>query len=73
MPDFTKSLAEKLLTYALGRGLEIYDRPTIRALEKQTEQDGYRIQTLIQGIVQSAPFEQRRSERTPVVTEASGK
>jgi hypothetical protein len=73
MPDFTRSLAEKMLTYALGRGLEMYDRPTIRALEQTTEKEGYRIQTLIQGIVKSAPFDQRRAERTPIVTEAARK
>lgn len=64
MRDFTSSLAEKMLTYSLGRGVESYDRPTVRALVQKTTADGYRMQALILGIVKSAPFQQRRSERT---------
>ena len=64
MPEFTSSLAEKMLTYSLGRGVESYDRLTIRDLVQKTTADGFRLQTLILGIVKSAPFQQRRSERT---------
>jgi hypothetical protein len=64
MADFTSSLAEKLLTYSLGRGVESFDRPTIRDLVQKTTADGYRLQTLVLGIVESAPFQQRRGERT---------
>jgi hypothetical protein len=63
MAEFTSSLAEKLLTYSLGRGVESFDRPTVRDLAQQTAADGYRLQTLVLGIVKSAPFQQRRSER----------
>lgn len=62
MPQFTRSLAEKMLTYALGRGIEAYDRPVVRALVEQTAADGYRLQSLIQGIVTSVPFQQRRGQ-----------
>jgi len=62
MPDFTRCLTEKMLTYALGRGVEVYDRRTVQDLVKQTSQDEYRIQALILGIVHSAPFQQRRGE-----------
>jgi hypothetical protein len=63
MADFTRSLAEKLLTYSLGRGVESFDRPTVLDLAQKTAADGYRLQALILGIVESAPFQQRRSER----------
>jgi len=63
MAEFTSSLAEKLLTYSLGRGVESFDRPTVRDLAQKSAADGYRLQTLILGIVKSAPFQQRRSER----------
>jgi len=62
MPEFTRSLAGKMLTYALGRGVESYDRRTVQNLVEQTVASGYRMQTLIMGIVKSAPFQQRRAE-----------
>src|SRR5712671_3312160 len=64
MPEFTSSLAEKMLTYSLGRGVESFDRPTVRSLVNVTMADSYRMQTLILGIVKCAPFQQRRGERT---------
>jgi hypothetical protein len=62
MPEFVRCLAEKMLTYALGRGVEAYDRRTVQALVKQTSEQNYRMQPLIFGIVHSAPFQQRRAE-----------
>ncbi|HEX5110721.1 MAG TPA: DUF1585 domain-containing protein, partial [Vicinamibacterales bacterium] len=59
MPEFTRGLAEKLLTYALGRGVEAYDRATVRDLARQTAAQDYRLQALIIGIVESVPFQQR--------------
>jgi hypothetical protein len=64
LPEFTRSLAEKMLTYSLGRGVESYDRAAVRDLEQQTAADNYRLQSLILAIAKSAPFQQRRSERT---------
>ena len=72
MPQFTRSLAESMLTYALGRGVEPYDRLVVKDLVKQTAADGYRIQALVQGIVTSVPFQQRRGERKPAAQEAKG-
>jgi hypothetical protein len=62
-PDlFSTTLAEKLLTYALGRGVEYYDRPAVRAVAREASRRDYRITTgLILGVVQSAPFQMRRS------------
>ena len=72
MPQFTRSLAERMLTYALGRGVEPYDRLVVKGLVARTAADGYRIQTLVQGIVDSIPFQQRRGERKPGRQEAKG-
>ena len=72
MPQFTRSVAERMLTYALGRGVEPYDRLVVKDLVAKTTADGYRIQALVQGIVASVPFQQRRGERKPGVQEAKG-
>ena len=67
MPAFTRSLAEKMLTYAIGRGVESYDRLVIRQLVQQTTDAEYRLQALVQGIVESVPFRQRRGEMKPAM------
>jgi mono/diheme cytochrome c family protein len=59
---FVGTMTEKLLTYALGRGLEYYDMPAVRGIVHQAEQHNYRFSSLILGIVESAPFEMRRSQ-----------
>ncbi len=59
---FVGALTEKLLTYALGRGLEYYDAPTVRAITRAAAEDGYQFSSLIVGIVESAPFRMRRAE-----------
>jgi hypothetical protein len=63
MPEFTRCLTEKLLTYALGRGVEAYDRRTVQDLVAQTAAHDYRFQSLVTAIVHSAPFQQRRGEK----------
>ena len=52
------------MTYALGRGVEYYDQPRIRAIARETAADGYKIRTLILGIVKSEPFNLRRTPAT---------
>ena len=59
---FVGTLTEKLMTYALGRGLEHYDAPAIRAIMRDVAADDYRFSSLIVGIVKSAPFRMRRAE-----------
>ena len=63
MPEFTRGLAQKMLTYALGRGVEPSDRLAVKKLVDQTAAGGYRLQALVQAIVKSVPFQQRRGER----------
>jgi mono/diheme cytochrome c family protein len=61
-PDvFVGTLTEKLLTYALGRGLDYHDRPAVRAIVRKAAQDDYRFDALIGAIVTSVPFEMRAS------------
>lgn len=57
---FVSCLAEKLLTYALGRGLEYDDRGTIDDIVAATAKDGYRFQTLLLAVVHSEPFQKRK-------------
>lgn len=58
--DYYYCISEKLLTYALGRGLDYYDTDTLDQLVAQLEASGGRPSALLQAIVQSAPFQQRR-------------
>jgi hypothetical protein len=59
-PDtVVSSLTEKLLTYALGRGLEAYDMPAVRAIVRATAEREYRFSSLVLGIVNSVPFQMR--------------
>lgn len=57
--QFARAVTEKLLTYALGRGLEYYDAPTVRGIEHAAAAENYRWSALILDIVKSAPFQMR--------------
>ena len=59
--DFVATVTEKLMTYALGRGVEYYDHPSIRRIVRQAESDDYRWSSLILGIVESTPFQMRKA------------
>jgi uncharacterized protein DUF1585 len=58
---FVTTATEKLLTYALGRGLEYYDAPTVRAIARDARDQDYRISSIVLGVVKSAPFQMRRT------------
>ncbi len=59
-PDaFVTVITEKMLTYALGRGLEPSDMPVVRRIVKKAAQNDYRLSSIIIGIVESAPFQMR--------------
>jgi hypothetical protein len=62
---FTRALTSKLLTYALGRGLEPADRATVRRISRQVAADGYKFSALITDIVQSPQFQMRAGTATP--------
>jgi hypothetical protein len=62
-PDvFVSTVTEKLLTYALGRGLTASDMPAVRAIVRDAQRDGYRFSSIVLGIVRSAPFQMRTAE-----------
>jgi hypothetical protein len=60
--QFVSTLTSMLLTYALGRGVESYDAPAIRAILHEAAPQDYRLSSLILGIVKSTPFQMRRSD-----------
>jgi Protein of unknown function (DUF1592)/Protein of unknown function (DUF1588)/Protein of unknown function (DUF1587)/Protein of unknown function (DUF1585)/Protein of unknown function (DUF1595)/Planctomycete cytochrome C len=62
---FVKCLTEKLLTYALGRGIEKYDRAAIQEILGGASANDYRFSSLVMGIVKSLPFQNRTSGNQP--------
>ena len=60
--QFVKTVTDKLLTYALGRGLEYYDAPTVRAIDRAAAADDYRWSSIILAIVKSVPFQMRTAK-----------
>ena len=59
--EFVSTVVDRLLTYALGRGLEYYDMPTLRAIIREAEPKQYRLKDIIAAITASSPFQMRRS------------
>jgi hypothetical protein len=68
LPQFSRCLTEKMMTYALGRGMQPYDNPALDGIDKALAADRYRFQTLIYEIVRSLPFQSRRGESAPPAT-----
>lgn len=62
--DFYRCITTKMLTYALGRGTEYYDAPTIDTIVAELEKNGGKMRSLIHGIVNSTPFQKRRGDGT---------
>ena len=60
--DFLRCVSEKMLTYALGRGVEYYDRPAVQKIAANLEKGGAKFSTLVMEIVGSVPFQMRRGE-----------
>ena len=59
---FVGTVTEKLLTYALGRGVEDDDAPAVRGIVREARGNDYRFSSLVLGIVNSTPFQMRRSQ-----------
>jgi len=59
--EFIDTFVDKLLTYALGRGLEYYDKPAVRSITRDAARDNYRMSALVTAIVHSTPFQMRRT------------
>ena len=60
--DFVGTITEKLMRFALGRSLEYYDMPEVRAIVRAAREDDYRWSSVILGVIESAPFQMRRTE-----------
>jgi hypothetical protein len=68
---FVGTMTEKLMTYALGRGLEYYDMPVVRAITREAAKNDYRFSSIVMGIVKSTPFQMRHTreaDAAPVST-----
>ena len=68
--SFVHTFAEKMLTYAIGRGLEYYDMPTVRAIVANAADEEYRFSAIVLEIVNSAPFRMKVAEGSSEVTAA---
>jgi hypothetical protein len=69
--DFYRCLAQKLLTYALGRGLEYYDVGTVDQIVERLDEKGGHFSALLTGIIESAPFQKQRNRANPVFNDAA--
>jgi hypothetical protein len=59
-PDvFLSVFTQKLMTYALGRGVEYYDMPTIRAILRESSKDDYKFSSILMGVIKSPPFQMK--------------
>ena len=72
LPEFSRCLVERMLTYALGRGLERYDNKTVDDINHQLAGSGYGFQSLVYDIAHSLPFQSRRGE-TVITKEGKAK
>ena len=73
--EFVLTMTGQLLTYSLGRSLEYYDMPVVRAIVRGARGNDYRFSSLVNGVVRSMPFQMRRAAAppTPPTTSASNR
>jgi Protein of unknown function (DUF1588)/Protein of unknown function (DUF1592)/Protein of unknown function (DUF1587)/Protein of unknown function (DUF1585)/Protein of unknown function (DUF1595) len=69
--DFYRCLTEKLLTYALGRGTEYYDTETVDQIVLRLEKENGRFSALLNGIIESAPFQMRRNQANAIFADSN--
>jgi hypothetical protein len=66
---FVRGFTVKLLTYALGRGVEYYDMPAVRGIDREAARNNNRFSAIVTGIVKSTPFQMSRApEETPATS-----
>lgn len=74
--QFVSTVAERLLMFALGRNLQYYDAPAVRAIVREAAADNYKFSTLVLGVVRSAPFQMRQAQgvetKAPSTTARAG-
>jgi hypothetical protein len=61
-PQFVQTVAERLLTYGLGRGVEYYDMPVVRDIVRDAAKEDNRFSALVLGVVQSQPFQMNQRQ-----------
>ena len=59
---FVRTVTEKLLTYALGRGLEYYDRTAVRQIAREAKESQFRLADMVVSVTKSMPFQMRRTQ-----------
>jgi len=59
---FSRCLTEKMMTYALGRGVEVYDNKSVESIMEALAKDNYRVSTLVVEIIKSEPFRMRKAQ-----------
>jgi hypothetical protein len=65
-PDmFVQTVVEKLMIYGLGRGLQAYDMPSVRAIVRDSAQSNYRFSSIVMGVIASTPFQKRVTLEQP--------
>jgi len=70
-PQFVRMFIEKMMTYAIGRGLEFTDMPTVRAIAHDVEKDDNRLSAIVLGVVRSAQFQMRVKGDEPAAVRAA--
>ena len=65
---FVRTLSEKLLTFGLGRGVEVYDAPAVRKIVKEAKANDYRFSSVILGIINSVPFQMRATSEDEIAS-----
>jgi hypothetical protein len=71
-PDpLIRNFTENLMAYALGRRVETYDQPVVRAIARKATEDGYRMSSFILGVVKSDAFQRKRVDAATAATEAA--
>jgi hypothetical protein len=70
-PQFVRMITEKLMTFALGRGVEYEDMPVIRSIARDADRDHDKFVSILMGIVKSAPFQMRTKEVEETVASAT--
>jgi hypothetical protein len=68
--QFVGTMTEKLLTYALGRGLEYYDMPAVRGIVREAAKNNYRFSSLVMAITKSVPFQEKQAQTAANVADA---
>jgi hypothetical protein len=66
-----RTFTENLMAYALGRRVEFYDQPTVRAIARKAEADNYRMSAFILGVIKSEPFRMKRADAPSATTDES--